>query len=323
MNKEVIKMLKVCGVWKMFLIMLILRSPFDILNSVIKANLIQCFIRMIEQNQRENLLFNVILFFVLSVLLFGYNMTVWSTIAVKATVLLQTKLRKSIFEKILKLRPEEMSDESKADWFTVLNNDVDNACGYLTSPLNYMHMVIALVNLLISSVIMIILNIELYVIGICCLLPFFFLNVLVISRKISLYKERAKKSLIKYIDWIEVSIKEKSVLSVYDAKDFVYEKIEKESLNILKENMKAHNRMSICNVLYAFSGMLGYLMLLFKGNDIIDEDKTDLAGLTKITQYRGGIVLSVNCIYSSVNNMKGSIVGVRRINEIIGGENNG
>ncbi|MCR4930133.1 MAG: hypothetical protein K5988_09085 [Lachnospiraceae bacterium] len=323
MNKEVIKMLKVCGVWKMFLIMLILRSPFDILNSVIKANLMQCFIHMIRQNQKENLWFNVVLFFALSALLFGYNMSIWSTIAVKTTVLLQTKLRKKIYEKILDLSPMEMSEESKGDWFTALNNDVDNACAYLTSPLNYMHMVIALVNLVLSSIIMIFLNVELYVIGICCLLPFFFLNVMVISRKITFFKERAKKSLVKYTDWIEVSLKEKSLLSVYDAKEFVYEKIEKQSLNILKENMKAHNRMCICNALYAFSGMLGYLLLLFRGSDIIEEDKTDLAGLTKMTQYRSETVRSVNCIYSSVNNMNASIVGVRRINEIIGGENNG
>ena len=92
-------------------------------------------------------------------------------------------------------------------------------------------------------------------------------------------------------------------LSVYDAKEFVYEKIEKQSLNILKENMKAHNRMCICNALYAFSGMLGYLLLLFRGSDIIEEDKTDMAGLTKMTQYRSETVRSVNCIYSSMIQM--------------------
>ena len=157
---------------------------------------------MIRQNQKENLWFNVVLFFALSALLFGYNMGSGSTIDDKTTVLLQKKLRKKIYEKILDVSPREMSEESKGDWFTALNNDVDNACAYLTSPLNYMHMVIALVNLVLSSIIMIFLNVELYVIGICCLLPFFFFYVMVISRKITFFKESAKKYLGKYTDWI-------------------------------------------------------------------------------------------------------------------------
>ena len=53
MNKDVYRMLKTSGVWKTFLIMLILRSPFDILNSVLTANMMQSFIRMIENKVQQ------------------------------------------------------------------------------------------------------------------------------------------------------------------------------------------------------------------------------------------------------------------------------
>ena len=317
MNKDVKRMLKACGVWKMFLIMLILRSPFDILNSVLQANLMQYFIRMIENNRQEKLCITVLVFFLLTILLFGYNMTVWSTIAVKTTLLLQKNLRKKVFEKIMSLSSEELSGSFGSDYFTRLNNDVDKACGYLTSPLNYMHMMIALVNLIISSVIMIFLNIELYIIGVSFLLPILVLNIFIISRKISTYKKRAQKALVEYTDWIDVAIKGNDTLAVYDANDYILEKLENKSKEILKENMKAHNRASLCNTFYAFSGMIGYLFVLLRGNDIIGEKMEDFAALCKMTQYRSNTVMSSNCIYSSVNNMRGSLVGVNRVNEVL------
>ena len=53
MNKEAVKMLKEVGVWKRFIVMMILRSPFDILNSVLTSNLMCSFIRIIEKEEKE------------------------------------------------------------------------------------------------------------------------------------------------------------------------------------------------------------------------------------------------------------------------------
>ena len=97
MNKNVKMLLKETGVWRLFVIMLILRSPFDILNSVLNANLIQFFIRAIENEKKESLPKIFFIFLLFSILLFGYNMTIWSTIAVKTTVLLQKRLRLKVF----------------------------------------------------------------------------------------------------------------------------------------------------------------------------------------------------------------------------------
>ena len=96
MNKQVRKLLKEAGVWREFVVMMILRSPFDICNSILTANMMQKFMRLIEQNQSENLGKTLAVFFVLTVLLFGYNMTIWSTIAVRFTVKLQKTLREKM-----------------------------------------------------------------------------------------------------------------------------------------------------------------------------------------------------------------------------------
>ena len=324
MNKQVRKLLKEAGVWREFVVMMILRSPFDICNSILTANMMQTFMRLIEQNQSENLGKTLGVFFVLTVLLFGYNMTIWSTIAVRFTVKLQKTLREKMFDKIMKLPAAELMGSSKAEWFTRLNNDIDKAVGYLVSPINFMHMVIASVNLVISSVIMMFLSVELYIIGICCLVPFFMLNVFVISSKINVFKKEAQKSLVGYTDWIDAALKEKEMLAVYDAKDFAGKRIAQKSTGILKQNMKAHNRGAICNMFYAFSGMLGYLLLLYRGNGIIEKKLDDFADLCKVTQYRGRLVLSFNCVLNSIINMRGSLVGVERVNEVLlGGKDDG
>ena len=319
MNKQVKKLLNEAGVWREFVVMMMLRSPFDICNSILTANMMQKFMRLIEQNQSENLGKTLGVFFVLTVLLFGYNMTIWSTIAVRFTVKLQKTLREKMFDKIMSLPADELMGSSKAEWFTRLNNDIDKAVGYLVSPINFMHMVIASVNLVISSVIMIFLSVELYIIGICCLVPFFMFNVFVISAKINVFRKEAQKSLVGYTDWIDVTLKEKEMLAVYDAKDFARERISQKSTGILNRNMKAHNRGAVCNMFYAFSGMLGYLLLLYKGNGIIEKKLDDFADLCKVTQYRGRLVLSFNCVLNSVINMRGSLVGVERVNEVLSG----
>ncbi len=317
MNKEAYKMLKEIGIWKRFLIMMILRAPFDILNAVLTANLLGSFLRIAEQENKDRLVENGIIFLAFTILLFAYNMIVWSVISSKTTVLLQKGLRKKVFEEISKLPSDKLQGEYCADWFTRLNNDVDKASGYLTMPLNYMHMVIAAVNLIISSVIMLIMNKELYAIGMVPVFAAFFLNVFVISKRITEYKKKAQKGLVEYTEWIDMSLKNDEVLAIFDGKDFVREKIEEKSLTILKENMKAHNCASLCNMFYAFSGMFGYLMIMVKGNDIMGKGMNDFAELVKYTQYRANSLMSVNCVYNSIGNMKGNFVGVERVNEVI------
>ena len=317
MNKEAYRMLKEVGLNRRFIIMTILRLPFDTLNSILMANLMQSFTEIIDLNMEESLWKNFLLFFALSILLFGYNSLIWSTYAVKTGVLMQSRLRERIFERIMDLPTEELEGSFGSDWFTRLNNDVDKACNYLTGAINYLHMVIAILNVAVSSVIMLLLNVELYIIGIICLLPFFLLNIIVISRRISEYKRNSQKSLVEYTAWIDAAVKNEEMLAVFDGGEFVRKKIDEKSNEILKQNMKVHNRVSLCTMSSTFSGMLGYLLMLCRGNDLIGAERLDFATLFKMTQYRGQLVLSVNCIYNCTNNMKGNKVGIERVNEVL------
>ena len=100
MNKTVWKILKDIGMLKFFILILFLRLPFDFLNGVISANMLESFIRLAEKGQSENLLKTFGTFLLFTVLLFGYNVTIWATVSVKADMLLQKRLRNRLLNHI-------------------------------------------------------------------------------------------------------------------------------------------------------------------------------------------------------------------------------
>lgn len=317
MNRDAYRMLKEIGLQRRFIVMTILRLPFDTLNAILTANIMQRFTDMIVKNGRESLWTNFLIFMALSVLLFGYNCLVWSTYAVKTGVLMQSRLRERIFDRIMSLPVEELEGAFGSEWFTRLNNDVDKACNYLTGAIHYMHMVIAILNVIVSSVIMLLLNVDLYVIGALCLLPFFLLNTLVISRKISVYKKKSQQNLVEYTAWLDAAVQNGEMLAVFDGGEFVRGKIAEKSGELQKQNMKVHSRVALCTMSSTVSGLLGYLAMLCRGDELIGEERIDFGMLFKMTQYRGNLVMSVNCIYDCTNNMKGDKVGIDRVNEVL------
>ena len=112
------------------------------------------FLRAIDSGAYTDLIKNFVVFLILGILLFGYNMLIWMTIAVKTSVGFQNGVKKNVFKALIKMSVSEMSAESVGDRITRLNNDTDTACGYLNAPVNYMHMVIALFNVIATIVFM-------------------------------------------------------------------------------------------------------------------------------------------------------------------------
>ena len=97
MTRNAFRILKDLNMHKQFIIMLILRMPFDFLNALISANMIERFVRLMEIKDEDSLLPTFLLFLLLTVLLFAYNMTIWSTLAIRINILFQKKSIKTEF----------------------------------------------------------------------------------------------------------------------------------------------------------------------------------------------------------------------------------
>ncbi|MCR5251536.1 MAG: hypothetical protein K6E50_13115 [Lachnospiraceae bacterium] len=317
MDRRVSFILKELGLWKIFVLVMVLRSPFDFLNACLGANMLERFLRIAELKEKSDLLPAFLTFLLFTVLLFGYNATIWSTISIKADMLLHERLRNKLLKTMLEMEQQEVEQYSEGDWITRINADVDRTADYLTAPLNFMHALIASVNLLLSTAVLAFLNAALLAAALAVMLPFFFLSTVVIIRKVPQYKKNAQEAQASYSDRLRAITEAGSAICVFDGEDIVMKKVEEASLRIMNENIRAHRLSAWSSLFIVFSGNLGYLLLLLMGNSMMGNGIRDFAELTKITQYRGRMMMSVMCVNDSVNRMKTNLPGALRVEEIL------
>lgn len=320
MNKTEWKILKELKIHKFFALILLLRLPFDFLSAVLSANMLESFLRLTENGQSECLWKNFGIFLLFTVLLFGYNVSIWATVSVCADMLLQRRLRNRLLEHILSRNSQEMEKYSEGDWITRLNNDVDRVNDYLTTPINFMHVSIATFNIVLSSVVLVILNSSLYLLAILITVPFFILSSVVIIRKIPYYRKKAQEAYADYTNWIEPIVDANDSISIFDGEEVVLQKVEEASKEILRQNVKAHTLTAWSSFFTIISGNTGYLLLLLFGNFMMGTGVKDLAQLFKITQYRGEIMKGILCVNAGLNGMKTNLTGAVRIEEILDSE---
>jgi ABC-type multidrug transport system fused ATPase/permease subunit len=225
-----------------------------------------------------------------------------------------------LLESMLSRTQQEMEEYSEGDWITRLNSDVDKVADYLTAPINFMHSMIAVVNFVLSSVILIMLNPTLFGVSLFLMIPFFILSSIVIVKNIPKFRKNAQESFARYTNWMEPIIEAGDAITVFDGQDIVLDKVREESEKIMRENVKAHRRTAWSLAVSAASGMTGYLLLLLIGNSMIGTMIKDFAALIKITQYRGRMMMGVMCVNSGINNMKSNLTGVVRVDEILKAE---
>ncbi|MBO4309595.1 MAG: ABC transporter ATP-binding protein [Lachnospiraceae bacterium] len=319
-KNPVFKILKELGLGRFFAFILILRLPFDFLNSVLAANMLEKFLRLAEGGNPDNLWRTFALFLLLTVLLFGYNASIWATVSIKADMLLQKRIRERLLKNMLKRNGFEMEKYSAGDWITRLNNDADRLNDYLTTPINFMHVSIAGLNILLSSIILIVINPSLYLAAILVMVPFFILSSVIIIRKIPHYRKNAQDAFATYTNYLEPLVTANEAINIFDGEDLVLRKIDEASNLILRENMKAHRLSALSSFFNIISGNLGYLLLLLLGNSMIGMKVRDFAELSKITQYRAEMMKSVGIVNAGVNGMKTNISGAVRIEEILQNE---
>ena len=317
MNRKVRKILKETGMTKDFILVMILRAPFDFINALLSANMLETFIRLAERKEDGELLPTFGMFLLFTVIMFGYNMFVWAVVTMKINIRFIKKLRMRVYKSLLSRTGQEMEELSAGDWISRLNSDIDKTDLYLVGPLNFMHLLIASVNMTLSAAVLFMLNRTMLAASLLVTLPFFFLSSVVAIRKVPVFKKNSREHYAKYTNWMEPVVNASESIRIFDGEELVMAKAEEESLKIMKNNMKAHKRTALATGINTFSGMTGYLLLLFLGNSMIGSELDDFARMMKITQYRGEMMKSVMMINNCVGRMKGNLPAAERVEEVL------
>ena len=92
MNRKVRKILKETGMTKDFILVMILRAPFDFINALLSANMLETFIRLAERKEEGELLPTFGMFLLFTVIMFGYNMFVWAVVTMRLWQLFLTRV---------------------------------------------------------------------------------------------------------------------------------------------------------------------------------------------------------------------------------------
>ena len=317
MNRKVRIILKETGMTKDFILVIILRAPFDFINALLSANMLETFIRLAERKEEGELLPTFGMFLLFTVIMFGYNMFVWAVVTMKINIRFIKKLRMRVYKSLLSRTGQEMEELSAGDWISRLNSDIDKTDLYLVGPLNFMHLLIASVNMTLSAAVLFMLNRTMLAASLLVTLPFFFLSSVVAIRKVPVFKKNSREHYAKYTNWMEPVVNASESIRIFDGEELVMAKAEEESLKIMKNNMKAHKRTALATGINTFSGMTGYLLLLFLGNSMIGSELDDFARMMKITQYRGEMMKSVMMINNCVGRMKGNLPAAERVEEVL------
>ena len=317
MNKKAIRILKETGMMRDFIFMMILRAPFDFLNAVLASNMLESFIRLVERKEEGELFPNFWIFLLFTVVLFGYNMFVWAVVSMKINIRFIKKLRMRVYKSLLSRTQQEMEKLSAGDWISRLNSDIDKTDLYLVGPLNFMHMVIAVVNITMSAVVLFILNRTMLFAALAVTLPFFFLSSVVVIKKIPVFKKRSREHYARFTNWMEPVVNSSEAIKIFEGEELVLKKAREESLLIMKNNMKVHKRTALASGINTFSGISGYLLLLFLGNSMMGSEIEDVARMFKITQYRGEMMKSVMMLNSCIGRMKTNLPGAERVEEVL------
>jgi len=317
MNERVIRILKETRMTREFVFVMILRAPFDFLNAVLASNMLESFLRLIEKGEEDRLMSEFGIFLLFTILLFGYNMFVWACISMKMNIKFIKRLTYKVYKSLLARTSQEMEQLSAGDWINRLNSDIDKTDLYLIGPLNFMHLLIASVNLCLSSLVLLFLNRTMLLVSLLIMLPFFFLSSVVVIKKVPVFKKKSREHYARFTNWMEPTVKASEVIKVFDGEKLLEKKAEEESLCILRNNMRAHKRTSLATTINSFSGMTGYLLLLFMGNSMMGSELEDFARMMKITQYRGEMMKSIMMINNCVGRMKTNLPGVDRVEEVL------
>lgn len=304
----------ITGYRKTFIILIMLRCPFEAFRTIIHACFLQYSFAAIESKNTNHLYIICGLFGIGSLLLFLYNGVVWMTYA-KFTIRLIRVLREKMFQHVSGISLADMDDKSSGEWFTRMNSDVVGATGLLNQPLQLPHAAVAIVGLMVSSSIILYINPRIFILVILFVLPHILISQLLIAKPITKLSKQSLEVTAENTFYLNSMITCADVAFLYDAKDFMLKQFEESSKSILKANMRIRKRSALGDALLPMLGMSGYLTILLLGGAWIMNGDLSFSQLLALFQYRGGVLLCAMMLTNCVISIKTSLASVERVIE--------
>ena len=227
---EMNKVLKATGDRWRFAALIILRSPVSIAMTFVNAIFLQQAFNAVTENNNNRLIAACLFFGIASLCTFLYNGTIWSIYAAPQTIKMEGKLRVKLFKKISSFSCKRIESLEQGDWLTRLNIDVQ-----MPFSESWPHTVSAIVNIIISSLILWSINPSVYGLILLFVIPHVILSQLLIARVMpELNKNSLEATAINTNDFTAL-INYADIASQYNGHEYFIKRFEKAVWNYYEQ----------------------------------------------------------------------------------------
>ena len=311
MISELKKLLKASDCTAKFLILLLLRSPFDAVFTIINAIFLQQAFNAITRNNADSLAFACLSYGIANTCLFLYNGTVWSIYA-PFVVRMEAWLRVRVFQKIASFSYQRIEEAPPGDWLTRLNTDVQMP---FSQPIHFPHAICAVINICVSAVILWHLNSIVFGWVILFVIPHILVSQFLIARALPGLNKKRLEATAKNTSELTSLITCADIAALYDGQEFLISRFEQSSLELLRANMKIRAKNALSSAILPLFGLGGYLTLLIAASGWITQGKLTFGDLAAVFQYRGGVLAGALMLINCLISIQASIAGIKRLNE--------
>lgn len=309
------KMIKGMGIWRKYIFLLLLRSPFDAIRVWMLANLMKSVFFCLETNNSGLLLKICVGYGLFCAALFIYNGIIWSNCAAfsaKAEVRLQEKM----LDKILCLPLKRVERHFSGEWITRLNSDIQAVFTMMNGPFNIPHLVVAIINTMLSSFLML----KCSPLFVCVTWTFIvlqlFMNYKLVLEVLSKLKVESQNAMSENTSSVKPLITDADTILLYNAGALLMQNCETSSRNLMKSNMKIHVRNALSDAGGRLLGIGGYLVILLMGYGFISNGTMAFSDLVYCFQVRGSMIAGMIMLVTCLNNLKANAVCVKRVNGV-------
>lgn len=316
MVSELRTLFKITGRGRRLIFLLVLRCPFDAIQTVIMASFIQFSFQAINQHNTYDLYMTCAAFGIGTLVLFFYNGSVWMLYASYITRFV-CLLREKLFGHLSGISLQKMEEKSSGEWFTRLNADVQLASAVLSQPLHLPHAVVATVSICVATVILHVMNPIILLLVLLLLIPQLLISYLFIAKPMTTLAMKSQEASELNTTDMNALVTCAETAILYDAHGFLLGRFEESSLNLRKVNMTMKRRSAVDGALLPIISMGGYLIILLVGGRFITAGSMTLGELLAVFQYRAGLLAGSMVLTSSLISITTALAGVRRVNEIM------
>ncbi len=312
MIRELRKLFNITGMLRRFIILTLLRCPFDALYTAVQALFLKHAFDAVNNAQTSSLFITCILFGVGNIILFLYNGNVW-TVYTAFVTRWTAVLRRKLFRHIGSLSLRQIEMRTVGEWITRLNSDLHAATAMLNQPIHIPHAVVSLVNAVVSSVILASADMMMFSLVILFAVPHMLISRLIVAKPMTRLATDVQEAAAENASDMNAIIVCAAEALIYDAQSFLLRRFEESSLNIRRKSMRLQHRRALVNSLIPLMGMSGYLAALLVGGSRIAGGAMTFGSLTAVLQSRGRMLVSLMMFINSMINIKTALAGVRRV----------